>query len=206
MPSDSSIAVILAAGQSRRFGEQDKRLHKLPNGQTMLLAVYQQACLVFDLVVVVIRPADRLEWLGLPIETRSIVTENSEKGMGHSLSDAFIELCDQVEYEGFSTAAVLLADMPFIQTSTLKTLEQQASRDKIIRSIYQHKDGKKTKGHPVFFGRDFWPNLKELKGDQGAKKYLSLYENQVSYVTVQDLGVVYDVDEPESSMSFKLST
>jgi len=202
MPSNKCVAIILAAGQSRRFGDQDKRLHILPNGQTMLSAVYAKARQVFDDVVVVIHPADRADFLGLPAEVKSIKSVNCEQGIGCSLADAFKYLCHKSEYKVFSTAAVMLADMPFIQILTLKMLKKKACRDKITRSIYMYKDGKGVKGHPVIFGRNFWSDLEGLKGDKGAKEYLSLYCDQVSYVQVQDLGVTYDVDYPESSMGW----
>jgi molybdenum cofactor cytidylyltransferase len=55
-------------------------------------------------------------------------------------------------------------------------------------------------GHPVGFGRDFAAGLMTLSGDRGAK--LLFAQGRVVEVTVDDPGVLWDVDVPQA-LNFK---
>ncbi|MOA57995.1 MobA-like NTP transferase domain protein [compost metagenome] len=50
-------------------------------------------------------------------------------------------------------------------------------------------------GHPVGFGRSFGPGLMALSGDRGAKPLFA--QGRVVEVSVDDPGVLWDVDVPE---------
>jgi xanthine/CO dehydrogenase XdhC/CoxF family maturation factor len=53
-----------------------------------------------------------------------------------------------------------------------------------------------ARGHPVLFGRQFWPQLQPLNGDAGAKTVLSAQPQACMAVAVDDPGVLWDVDTP----------
>jgi molybdenum cofactor cytidylyltransferase len=58
-----------------------------------------------------------------------------------------------------------------------------------VQPSYQGK-----RGHPVLFGRDFWPQLAALSGDAGARTVLQLNAEAVQIVELDDPGVLQDVD------------
>jgi len=88
-------AVILAAGNSRRFGS-DKRHYPLLPGRTMLetsLARYQE---VFERVFVVLRPDDKA-WAHRLTDARIVYAEDAALGMGHSLA-AGVKAAQHLDY------------------------------------------------------------------------------------------------------------
>jgi molybdenum cofactor cytidylyltransferase len=52
------------------------------------------------------------------------------------------------------------------------------------------------RGHPVLFGRRFWPELMQLQGENGAKGLIATHAQQVIAVTLTDSGILRDVDKP----------
>ncbi|MNF01025.1 Purine catabolism protein PucB [compost metagenome] len=89
--------------------------------------------------------------------------------------------------------AVLLGDMPWIAQATLGQLAAVADLSRIV--LPEH-DGQQ--GHPVLFGRDFWPALSRLTGDEGARSVVKAHPASCIRLEVQDAGVLQDVDRPEA--------
>ncbi|MDI5933163.1 NTP transferase domain-containing protein [Halomonas kalidii] len=87
--------------------------------------------------------------------------------------------------------AILLGDMPDIWLETLHALQRQATRSDIIRPRYADRPG-----HPVLFGRDFWPELETLDGDDGAREVIRRHRDRYREHAVEDPGVCRDIDTP----------
>lgn len=184
----STIALILAAGFGTRFGS-DKRRVTLPDGRTLLGASLARAQAVFDEVHVVLRPEDDPAQLGLPPDSSIILCEDAGQGMGHSLA-AGVRALVSVEGEAI---AVLLGDMPWIAESSLRALIAEAAPSRIVFPVHHDE-----RGHPVLFGREFWPELQQLTGDEGARRVLRAHAAAWIAVGVDDPGVLRDVDSPEA--------
>ena len=52
-------------------------------------------------------------------------------------------------------------------------------------------------GHPIAFGRKYWPALCAVAGNQGAKSVVRGADSQRRYCEVDDPGIYSDVDTPE---------
>lgn len=184
----TSIAgLILAAGFSRRFGS-DKRQAVLSSGETLLASSLKRVQAALPASWVVLRPTDDAQALGVPVEMPVVRSELAEDGLGHSLASGVRAI------SGHSTAealAVFLGDMPWISRATLEQLFAAASAERIVQPTY---DGQP--GHPVIFGRQFWPQLLTLTGDSGARSVLLANPEAVQRIAVSDAGVVQDVDTP----------
>ncbi|BAN46615.1 nucleotidyltransferase family protein [Metapseudomonas resinovorans] len=182
------IALILAAGFGNRFGS-DKRRAAMADGRTLLAASLARALEVFDEVHLVLRPEDDPADLGLPADCVIIRCENAGLGMGHSLA-AGVRALSTGPGEAI---AVLLGDMPWIMASSLRALVAKADPARIVFPMYHDE-----RGHPVLFGRDFWPELQRLTGDEGARRVLRAHASAWVAVGVDDPGVLRDVDSPEA--------
>lgn len=183
-PIPQVFALLLAAGRSRRF-DGDKRLATLPCGRTLLRASIENALHVFNEVWVVLREEDDTELLGVAQEVNVVRSPQADLGMGHSLASGIAALMPS----SADAVAVLLADMPWIQPATLQSLASMANPRRI--ALPGH-DGQR--GHPVIIGRDFWPLLLNLEGDQGAKSIIKSHPERCDVLVCEDPGILRDAD------------
>ncbi len=186
MSHKSVIAMILAAGRARRFGE-DKRQVELDAGVTLLRATCDSALSGFERVFVVVRPGDRCETLQSD-SCRLIRSPSADRGMGFSIADGFKAISDSKA----EAAAVLLGDMPCIEPETFGVLSAHARADRIVRPEFHGRAG-----HPVIFGRDFWVELAALEGEEGARSVIHNHPGVCMHIEVDDPGVLMDADRPE---------
>jgi len=185
------VALLLAAGRGRRFGS-DKRLARLPDGRGLLAASAERALQVFAEVHVLLRGEDDTQAMGLPDTCRIIRCPDADQGMGHSLAAGVRSLagCEA------DAIAVLLGDMPWVAADSLWQLCQQAAAERIVYPLYEGQ-----RGHPVLFGRAFWPALQTLTGDEGARALLQAQAAACQVVALADPGVLRDVDRPQALLT-----
>ena len=81
--------------------------------------------------------------------------------------------------------------MPWVDAQTLKQLRILSSTDHIVLPFHQGQ-----RGHPVVFGRRFWPALAHLQGDQGGRHVILDNTDACIPVEVEDSGVLLDIDSP----------
>lgn len=180
------LGVLLAAGASRRMG-CDKL--SLPwRGTTVLDATLARwtAVAEFDEILLIRRhhAPD-----GHEPRVRVLVNTDAAEGMGSSLRLAAGTLPPDTE-----ALVVGLADMPEISTATISALVaawRPLGARGIVAPVF---DGKR--GHPVVFGAHHFAALRELSGDRGARAILQQCAADLTLVTVDDPGVVLDLDTP----------
>ncbi|PPV36976.1 nucleotidyltransferase family protein [Ectopseudomonas oleovorans] len=183
----SVAALMLAAGYSRRFGT-DKRRATLADGRSLLAASLALPCSMLEEVWLVLRPDESITELGLPANIKLVQHPLTAQGMGHSLAAGAERLLAESSADA---VAIFLADMPAIRRDSLETLFAHAIANTIVLPSYQGK-----RGHPVLFGRAFWPQLATLSGDAGAKPVLQQHPEAVRIVELNDPGVLQDIDTP----------
>lgn len=178
-------ALVLAAGVSRRFGA-DKRQASLEDGRTLLAASLALPGAVLGEVLVVLRQDDDPTALALPAAASWLKCEQSTLGMGHSLAAGVRQLN---EVSPADAVAIFLGDMPWLNEASLQQLLAQADAQRIVLPVYEGQ-----RGHPVIFGRQFWPELMQLTGDSGARDVLMAHPQAHCVVALDDPGLVRDVD------------
>lgn len=192
-PSHSIAALMLAAGYSRRFGA-DKRRLVLADGRSLLAASLALPCSMLEDVWLVLRPDEALTELELPKGVHIVQNPATAQGMGHSLAAGAQRLLAESNAEA---VAIFLADMPSIRRHSLEALMACAAPDRIVLPSHQGK-----RGHPVVFGRHFWPQLSALAGDTGAREVLQQHAESVRIVELDDPGVLQDIDTPADLIRF----
>lgn len=187
LPIQRVAALMLAAGYSRRFGG-DKRRATLADGRSLLAASLALPCSMLEEVWLMLRPDEAPTGMDLPTGVRVVQNAASAQGMGHSLAAGAERLLAESNADA---VAIFLADMPAIHRDSLETLIAHSSANNIVLPSYRGK-----RGHPVLFGRDFWPQLATLSGDVGARPVLQQNPNAVRIVELDDPGVLQDIDTP----------
>lgn len=181
-------ALMLAAGYSRRFGA-DKRRATLADGRSLLAASLALPCAALDEVWLVLRPDETPAGLDLPTGVRIVQDPATAQGMGHSLAAGARRLLAESQAQAL---AILLADMPSIRRDSLDALLAQADAEHIL--LPSHRG---SRGHPVLFGRRFWPQLAALSGDTGARPVIQRNPDALRIVELDDPGVLLDIDTAE---------
>ena len=149
-------------------------------------------------VRVAIREEDDALQLGLAPSTPLIRLHRAPLGLGASLAEAVAALSRDRRLKDAQAVAVLLGDMPRFQPETLLTLQQCITRDTIWRPCFRGQPG-----HPVLFGRDFWPALAGIDGESGAASLIRQHASHYRTHDVDDAGVVFDVDTPDTLSNLK---
>ena len=181
--------VILAAGRGERFGGA-KLLAMLPSGKTILETSIRAMTAALPSVTVVVRADAALLALATQVCASSgaklVVNDNADEGMASSIVCAVAANADANGW------LIGLADMPYIETVTIKLIAAQldAASALVVPTF------KGQRGHPVGFGRDYLNELRELKGDSGARAILHRHAQQVRLLAVDDAGIVHDIDTP----------
>lgn len=177
------IALILAAGRSRRFG-RDKRLEPI-EGVPMLL---RTACTYREVVpdtLVVLGPDDHEHAAMLAAHgIASRLCPESEAGMGSTLAWAVRQLPPARGW------LITPADLPFIQPETISKMVKAGQAHDLAAPMH---DG--HRGHPVWFHHRFLPELSAIAGEHGAKSVLAAHRQLLHRVDVDDAGCVRDVDQ-----------
>jgi len=184
------VGVLLAAGRGERFGG-GKLLVPLPAGPNAGVALGVAACrnlrAAVGEVIAVVRPGAPSLAASLVREgARVVVAANADDGMGASLA-AGVAVAGGAD--GFIVA---LADMPWVTPATIRAVVEALRSGASIAAPRYHG----RRGHPVGFAAAHRAELVALAGDQGARAIVEANASSVTFVDVDDTGVLADVDVP----------
>lgn len=197
----TSCAIILAAGTSTRMG-QTKQLLSI-DGQTILGKIITDILShPFDKVYTVIgHEAAQIQEEIMIDDSRFEWLYNSEYQKGQSTS---LKIALRKALLEFSHVFIFLGDLPLIKKETIVMLLETSlksvnhySTTFLVRPMY-----KGIVGHPVFLG-NMTPILTEkIQGDQGIKSIRDEIADKI-ILPVEDVGVIFDIDTPNSYKRLK---
>ena len=189
--SESIGVIVLAAGQGSRFrqvagDDKDKLLADCTGRDGAVRSVIEHTLVNLPAVLdkrVLVTTADRPQVIRMAQAYGCEIVLIESTGMGDSIA-AGVAACKQLD--GW---LMVLGDMPFILPSSIEQVVAGIGDESISVPV---QDGEY--GHPVGFGRTFAAGLMGLSGDRGAKPLFA--QGRVVEVTVNDPGVLWDVDVP----------
>ncbi|NCO48151.1 MAG: nucleotidyltransferase family protein [Sphingomonadales bacterium] len=185
MTKNSGILLaLLAAGQSRRFGERDKLSALLGGKMLGLHAAEVGAAMPFAHKLVIGSPEHRCaaQWRDLGYQI--LANDDAAQGQATSvrLAAAHAIKC------GASGLCILLADMPFVTRDHLGQL--LAAFAQSGGTVASSRDGRAMP--PTIFPIDKLEPLTTLQGDTGARRLLS-----DAHLIAGDDDLLFDIDTAE---------
>ncbi|MDR2240861.1 MAG: molybdopterin-binding/glycosyltransferase family 2 protein [Zoogloeaceae bacterium] len=193
VPADAPnvAALVLAAGRSARMGGVNKLFAELDGVPLLLRAVNAAlASKAASVTVVLGHEAERAEALLAGCNVNIVRNPDYADGMSTSLRAGLAALPDAA-----TAAVVLLADMPRISAVHVDRLidAHDAARPAILAP---RKDGRR--GNPVLWPREFFPAMRAVRGDQGARGVLDAHAERIRFIEFDDDAIHADIDTPDN--------
>ncbi|MEO5976319.1 MAG: nucleotidyltransferase family protein [Chryseolinea sp.] len=189
--------IILAAGSSSRMGTSKQMLEI--DGEPLLIHAINVALASGASEVILVLGANEQLHLdlvrGLPVK---LITNHYWKtGMGSSIKTGLHHVVSN--FRESEAVVIMVCDQPAISTEHIKSLVSTflSSKKPIIAASYSA-----TVGVPVLFARSFFSNILMLPDDQGAKKIIVQFPDQVVMVDIPEASD--DLDTPEDYDSYTI--
>ena len=187
--------VLLAAGMSRRMGDQNKLLVEIDGAPMVRLAAEAMiAGGIRQLVIVTGHEADHVaaaldDLQGPEIDLRFVHNPDFADGQAGSVAAGISALPD-----GLSGALIGLGDMPFIAPELVAEMIRDHSGlgDHEQRISFPVFEGRR--GNPVLWGCGFFDALSGLRGDVGGRHILSGNPAAVNSISWTDDSIHRDID------------
>ena len=180
-------AIILAAGQSQRFGRV-KLLEPL-NGEPLVRHSLNIARSIFhdNSWLVTGHSAEDIKISAGGLASHVLYNPEYAQGIGSSIACGAAACSDRAD-----AIVIMLADQPLISRSHLEDLVHcwTGAADAIVATEFAG-----VLGPPVLFGREHFAELCALRGDTGAKQLLKAHAGAVTRVRFDPAAV--DIDTPE---------
>lgn len=184
-------AIMLAAGRSTRFGTSNKLLADY-TGKPVIRHV-AEALLKAGLPVIVVtgHQADGVQAALSGLDVHFVHNPDYASGMSGSLRAGI----DALE-EGADGALIALGDMPAISPRLIHVLIENFAPAEGRLIVAPRFEGRR--GHPILWARRFFPELRAIEGDTGARHLLGVHGEHVHDVAWSDDSVLQDVDTPQA--------
>ena len=189
------VAVLLAAGESRRMG-RPKALLPIDGVRFIdKIVAALRAGQVGRIIVVLGHAAEemRRQVRDLPVEI--LVNEEYPSGQLSSLTAAIRKIQSSPDAKNIDGVLVHLVDHPYVNADLVKALIDKfyATKKLIVVPLYRGR-----RGHPVIFSRKLFGELLAAPLDQGAKSVVHAHREQTLEVQTEEEGVTIDIDTPDA--------
>jgi molybdenum cofactor cytidylyltransferase len=194
-----TAGIILAAGASTRLG-QPKQLLRLKNKYLIEWVLDAALNSRLSKIVLVLGSSHQKiqQALGKKSQHSKLyikVNPQYREGQSHSLRTGLATVKDD-----FAAVIFLLGDQPLLKSATINTLLQKfwSTEKDICVPTYRGK-----RKNPTVFGRRFYGDLMNIRGDRGARQLIDTHLDQVLKVEMHDPLCFFDVDTQKDFKQLK---
>lgn len=190
---DQIAGVILAAGESKRFGKPKQLLDW--HGEPFVRAIARKALEAGLAPVILVTGAfaDRVGQAVADLPVQITGNEGWQSGQAGSIRTGLKYLESITEHFNNAGACIfLLVDQPHITPSILHALKEKHSEGlhRIVAPMVMDR-----RANPVLFDRDTFEDLLTLEGDGGGRQIF--HKHRVEYLPWHDDRLLLDVDTPD---------
>lgn len=177
--------IILAAGFSRRMQGLNKLLLEI-NGKLMIEHVIEN-CLESSLDdLILVYKDNELKEICNKYNIRSVYNGDSEKGQSTSLIAGINALSGETD-----ACVFILGDMPFVNKEVIDGLISNYKENKGTIAVPLYK-GKR--GNPVLFDKKYYNEIRNLRGDEGARSIILNNIKEAAIINVNNDKQNIDID------------
>lgn len=185
-------AIVLAAGQSKRMGQQ-KLLLPWREGETVVDYVIKTTRAGGIEEVLVITGADAGTVGQRARENCAVPLHNPDFAAGEMLSSLQTGLRAALN-QNAAAALIVLGDQPSMHSDVIRRIldAYAQGRGTIIAPSHQMR-----RGHPILIDRVYWNELLDLPPGSAPRDVINRHADQIGYVEADD-SVLRDIDTPEA--------
>ena len=193
MQTTKTAGIILAAGESKRFGSP-KQLANFKGKPFLEWVIDASAQSKLDTIILVLGHAHEQILMQLDqnlLESEIATFINHDYKMGQSSS---LQLGLSLVHADHQAVMFLLADQPMTDASVINGLI--AAFNNSPKSIcVPVSNGKR--GNPVIFGSDYFGALMKTDGDRGGRDIIRNHSEDVLEIEIENPHALTDIDTPE---------
>jgi molybdenum cofactor cytidylyltransferase len=192
--------VVLAAGASSRFFGT-KQLAEI-GGRSLVERVIESipTAVVREVVVVLGHDAGAVaKAAGKNKDAKVVLNSEYRDGLSTSIRAGIRALSTDTD-----GAMLLLADQPFVTRALLRRMVRVFEERPQVRKIVAAAHGELV-SPPVIFSREYFGELMELEGDNGAKSVIDRNKGSLRLVKVGSRAVLADVDTRDDVLAARRS-
>jgi molybdenum cofactor cytidylyltransferase len=187
--NESIAAIILAAGESKRYGQPKQLLDW--KGDPFIRAVAKTALQagLAPVVVVTGANAEQVEYTVRDLDVITVKNNEWKSGQASSIKAGIRSFTSTSKVGG---AIFLLSDQPQLTTSVLRALVEKHAEGlyPVVAPMVMDR-----RANPVLFDRTTFADLSALEGDVGGRGIF--HKHRVEYLPWHDDRLLLDVDTPE---------
>lgn len=191
--------VILAAGNSSRLGYPKQLLGF--KDSTLLKNTIAEAFLVPDVAIIVVTGANNqlIEEELDPSRIKICFNPDWEKGMSSSIVNGLSALLRL--YPDCENCIFAVCDQPYVSSLVFESLIQEHFKTGkgIVASYYAE-----TLGTPVLFNKKYFTELATLQGQEGAKKIINRFLEDITSVSFEKGNIDIDTEDDYNKLISEL--
>ena len=174
-------AILLAAGQSKRMGGENKLTKKIQGVPLIKHSVKNiLAASIDELIIVLGYQKEIIEKLiDKNKKIKFVFNKDFESGMASSIKVGLNHLSKNTEY-----FFICLGDMPMVNSDIYNQLIKSRNQKNIIVPTYNGQQG-----NPVLFDKSMKEKVMDITGDVGAKKILELNKDKILNLEINDQSI-----------------
>ena len=183
-------AILLAAGQSKRMGDENKLTKKI-QGVPLIQRSIQNilSSSIDELIVVLGYQVEIVEKLvDKNKKIRCVFNKDFESGMASSIKIGLSNLSKKTE-----VFFICLGDMPFVDPDIYNQIIKYKNEKEIIVPTY-----KGQQGNPILFSKSMVDKIINIKGDSGAKKIIEINNDKILNIEINNQNIKKDYNTKEN--------
>ena len=192
MSKKSLCAIILAAGNSSRFG-QNKLLFPINNRPmySYTFELIQKLSPDFSIIIT------KYPQITKKIDQDTLIVKNTETYLGQSHSMKLGIKAALQQNQNFSGYLFIVCDQPYLKFDSLQKLyDTWQQKNGICALSYKQK-----RGNPVIFSAKYIPELLKVNGDTGGREVIKKHLNELTLVEVNEPIELVDIDTIDKIIS-----